>query len=61
MKIDLYSKVILTIIAAALWISLIKDIIPQDVYAGRDDIQKVDIVAVSGRTLFDNTVPVTIK
>lgn len=61
MKIDLYTKTILTIIAVCLLYSAGKDMLAL-AYADRKDIADVNIVAVSGNRIgvYDKALPVKV-
>ena len=58
---DKTTKVLLAIIAAALWLNLLKPLLPIDVYAGRDNVQDVNIVSISGYRIHGGEIPVTAK
>jgi len=61
MKVDLYTKIVLTVIAGALLGILFQPYIStQPVNASTGTVQKVDIVQVNGRKLID-TVPVDVR
>lgn len=58
MKIDTITKIALIMIAVALWLNLLKPLLPLIAYASREDVVKIDIVAVGGKTIYDNKVPI---
>jgi len=55
MKVDTYTKAILTVIAAALVVIAIQ--LTPGAWASRSDVQQVDIVSIDGRRVF-KAVPV---
>ena len=52
------TKIALLLIAAALWINLLKPLFPVNAHAGRENIVKVDIYSVGGRMISAYRVPV---
>ena len=52
------TKITLLLIAAALWINLLKPLFPVNAHAGRENIVKVDIYSVGGRMISAYRVPV---
>jgi len=57
MKIDLYSKFVLTVIAICLSFIAFQNV--PNAKASRDIIQKVDVVAIGGKSIW-SSVPVTV-
>ena len=57
---DNTTKILLGLIALALWIQILKPLLPIDVHAGKD-ITNVNIAEVDGRRVFGGSLPVTIK
>ena len=61
MKIDLYTKIVLTVIAGCLlWHSIKPVVIPETVIAS-NGIQKVDIAQIGGVSVYNAKLPVQIK
>lgn len=61
MKVDLYTKVILTVIAICfVWHSIKPAVIPGPA-AASNGIQKVDIAQIGGVSVYNSTLPVRIK
>jgi len=58
MKIDTITKITLIMIAAALWLNLLKPFLPIEAFASREGVTEVDIVAVGGKTIYDNKLPI---
>ena len=58
MRIDIITKITLILIAVALWVNLLKPLLPMEAFASREDVTKVDIVAVAGKTIYDNKLPI---
>jgi len=52
MKIDVYSKVIFTVIAVCLVLLTIKIFQPMPATAGREEIMKVNLVKIGGNYVF---------
>ena len=45
-------------IAAALWLNLLKPLLPVDAFALPEDVNKVDIVADGVNRIYDNRLPI---
>ena len=61
MKITNTLLFVISILLFGILLSLNGITLNRNVYAGREDIQKIDIVKLGGRTIHDYKIPVEIK
>jgi len=61
MKVDIYTKILLTLIAIALWGLLLQPYIHTEPVIASTGVLEVNIKEIAGRRLVDNTIPVDIK